>query len=240
MTNKVRREWIPFLTAPSYSAKWWRTKVGGGVSPCIAGEPNYCADKHSSLSNCVGWAWGRIAMAEDDPSCKIGCWKGNGFPCNAENWLDASMSQGYERGSEPVLGAVAVWRHKSGEWGHVAVVEELNTNGTWKGSESAWGGTAFKVTTYPYSGYKKNYVFIGYILPKYDFYIRKDEELKVGDIVEIVSTGNGSAYGTVNTAYGIGYIRRILRIYEGLPYPYRVGNDSGTTGFYKADALRKI
>ena len=65
-------------------------------------------------------------------------------------------------------------------------------------------------------------------------------ELQVGDTVKIIGTGNGSSMGNSNTAYGIGYIRQILDIYEGRPYPYQVGNNSGTTGFYKAEALEKM
>ena len=63
--------------------------------------------------------------------------------------------------------------------------------------------------------------------------------LNVGDTVKIIGTGNGSSYGTSNTAYGLGWTRQILGIYEGRPYPYRVGNSKGTTGFYKASALQK-
>lgn len=63
--------------------------------------------------------------------------------------------------------------------------------------------------------------------------------LQVGDKVKIVGTGNGSSYGTSNTAYGIGWERQILKIWEGRSYPYQVGNNSGTTGFYKAEALQK-
>lgn len=65
-------------------------------------------------------------------------------------------------------------------------------------------------------------------------------ELNVGDAVEIVGTGNGSAYGGSNTAYGIGWKRQILKIWNGKPYPYQVGNNTGTTGFYKKEALKKI
>ena len=64
--------------------------------------------------------------------------------------------------------------------------------------------------------------------------------LQVGDKVKIVGTGNGSSYGDSNTAYGIGWTRQILRIWDGRPYPYQVGNSTGTTGFYKAEALQKI
>ena len=68
----------------------------------------------------------------------------------------------------------------------------------------------------------------------------KPAELKVGDKVKIVGTGNGSSYGGSNTAWGIGWTRQILKIWNGRPYPYQVGNSSGTTGFYKAEALKKI
>lgn len=64
-------------------------------------------------------------------------------------------------------------------------------------------------------------------------------KLNVGDTVKIVGTGNGSSYGKSNTAYGIGWTRKILKIWSGRPYPYQVGNSTGTTGFYKAEALQK-
>ena len=64
-------------------------------------------------------------------------------------------------------------------------------------------------------------------------------ELKVGDIVKIIATGNGSSYGDSNVAYGIGWTKRILRIYEGRPYPYQVGDEKSTIGFYKKSALEK-
>ena len=63
--------------------------------------------------------------------------------------------------------------------------------------------------------------------------------LQVGDTVVIVGTGNGSSYGDSNTAYGIGWTRQILRIWSGRSFPYQVGNSSGTTGFYRAEALQK-
>lgn len=68
---------------------------------------------------------------------------------------------------------------------------------------------------------------------------KPDIGLHVGDTVKIIGTGNGSSYGTSNTAYGIGWTRQILKIWEGRAYPYQVGNGSGTTGFYKAEALQK-
>lgn len=63
--------------------------------------------------------------------------------------------------------------------------------------------------------------------------------LSVGDTIEIIGTGNGSSYGTSNTAYGIGWTRQILKIWDGRSYPYQVGNSTGTTGFYRAEALKR-
>ena len=67
----------------------------------------------------------------------------------------------------------------------------------------------------------------------------KTNELKVGDKVLIVNTGNSQANGKGRTAYGIGWKREILKIYSNQPYPYQVGNKSGTTGFYKKGSVKK-
>ena len=64
--------------------------------------------------------------------------------------------------------------------------------------------------------------------------------LQVGDRVKITGTGNGSSYGDSNTAYGIGWERQILKIWSGRPFPYQVGNSTGTTGFYKESSLQKL
>lgn len=64
--------------------------------------------------------------------------------------------------------------------------------------------------------------------------------LQVGDRVKITGTGNGSSYGDSNTAYGIGWERQILKIWSGRPFPYQVGNSTGTTGFYKETSLQKL
>lgn len=67
-----------------------------------------------------------------------------------------------------------------------------------------------------------------------------DKTLHVGDKVKITGTGNGSSYGDSNTAYGIGWERQILKIWSGRPFPYQVGNSTGTTGFYKESSLQKL
>ena len=64
--------------------------------------------------------------------------------------------------------------------------------------------------------------------------------LKVGDKVKITGTGKATCYGEEPTAYGIGWVRIILDIYEKRPYPYQVGDETGTTGFYKEEALERV
>lgn len=64
--------------------------------------------------------------------------------------------------------------------------------------------------------------------------------LKVGDKVKIIGYGKAQANGGGKTAGGIGWTRYIKKIYTGQPYPYQVGNGTGTTGFYKDSALKKI
>lgn len=67
-----------------------------------------------------------------------------------------------------------------------------------------------------------------------------NNDFKIGDTVKIIKSGKASSNGSGATAYGIGWRRQILKIYNDREYPYQVGNSSGTTGFYKKDALEKI
>ena len=64
--------------------------------------------------------------------------------------------------------------------------------------------------------------------------------LSVGDTVKIVGYGKASADGSGATAGGIGWTRQILKIYNGQPYPYMVGNNTGVTGFYPESSLQKL
>lgn len=74
----------------------------------------------------------------------------------------------------------------------------------------------------------------------------KEDELKAsnglnkGNKVKIIGVGKESANGTGKNAYGIGWQRRILEVHTGAKYPYEVGNNKGTTGFYQANDLEKI
>ena len=86
---------------------------------------------------------------------------------NAENWFN--YNDGYSRGQTPKVGAVICWRKGKANYsadgaGHVAVVEQVNADGSIVTSNSNWKGTNFYTKTFkpPYS-LGGTYVFQGFI-----------------------------------------------------------------------------
>ena len=112
------------------------------------------------LPNCTCYAWGRfweVADAAHDYSNRPNLSTGN-----AEDWW-GHTSDGYERGQEPALGAIACYRdgNFSGD-GHVCVVEEIDTvNNRCLVSESAYNGYYFRATHY--ISMNGNYGYGGYV-----------------------------------------------------------------------------
>lgn len=107
-----------------------------------AGNPYYCRDKYAVgiipgspldagcdvLANCVGYAAGRF-----NEILGRGCFVYWQYAPNPDQWIAAAKEYGLRIGSEPELGAVAVWRH------HVAIVEEIHADGSITTSESGYG-----------------------------------------------------------------------------------------------------
>lgn len=245
---------------PEAGNKFYNNGNNGGWSWCINGKPT---DKGCNvLANCVGYACGRFNEIIGKMQYKTLC-------CNAENFVEAAKKAGLTVVNYPTLGGIMVWQKGatlsgSDGAGHVAIVERIDGPNKIYTSESGYGGTAF------WNQYRNNdnnrwqmasgYKFRGCIInpaigdvhwveptpeppkpePTPTPKPTPSTELKVGDKVKIIGKGNGDSYGTSNTAYGIGWTREILKIYTGRKYPYRVGNHTGTTGFYKADALQKL
>lgn len=245
MTNS--KIFKPRLVRPDSSNPYYTRRASGGYSYCIPGNPE--AWKGSVLSNCVGYAWGRVAELEENKQCTIGVpesriAKNNYAPRSAAAWM--LSTNGRQTGMTPKLGAVAVWKHVSKNTGHVAVVEEVHEGGSWLSSESAYGGFTFKNKKYNSNSFISGYKFLGFIYNVIDFQPEPEpeppvpEELNVGDTVKIIATGKATSYGENPTAYGIGWTRQIKKIYKGRAYPYQVGNKTGTTGFYKRSALKKL
>jgi len=144
----------PRLTAPSTTDKNWIHYTKGGYNYCILISGKSC------LPNCVGYAWGRWReILGKKPKLSLG---------NAENWWN--YNDGYKRGQEPKLGAIACWRKgRAGDpsdgAGHVAPLETIDpVDGSVTFSNSSYGGTRFWLCQLrkPYY-FGKNYVFQGYI-----------------------------------------------------------------------------
>ena len=118
------------------------------------------------LPNCTCYAWGRfweISDTDHDYSNRPNLSTGN-----AEDWW--GYNDGYERGQEPQLGAVICFADGpfSGD-GHVAVVEQINEDGSIVTSNSAWGGSYFYTETLQPPNYlpAAGYVFQGFIYNPY-------------------------------------------------------------------------
>lgn len=98
------------------------------------------------MPNCTCYAWGRfweIGDPNDDGSNKpVNLPTGNGG-----QWFPQAVSDGfYQTGQTPQLGAVICFSDNNGGSGHVAIVEEIATDGTITCSNSAWQGTFFFLT----------------------------------------------------------------------------------------------
>ena len=106
--------YVPRLTIPATDDKNYLKSGYGGYNPCILGNPLYAPG--STLSNCVGYAWGRWR--------EILGYNHNLSTGNGGTWY-ANTGDGYQRSTTtPRLGCVACWGG-SGVDGHVAIIEEI-------------------------------------------------------------------------------------------------------------------
>lgn len=119
------------------------------------------------MPNCTAYAWGRFwEESNDDPSSMNN--KPTELPVydGGEWWDDAVESGYYQTGQTPRLGAVICFYDNNGGSGHVAIVENISSDGTIACSNSAYGGTYFFLTDIsPNSGRYDwdHYTFQGFI-----------------------------------------------------------------------------
>ena len=109
------------------------------------------------MPNCTCYAWGRFyELTNQYPKLST---------ANAKNWY--LKNDGYQRGKNPKLGAIACWN--SNDAGHVAVVEEIFADGSFNCSNSAWSGSNFYMKRiyppYNFNGFK----FQGFIYNPINF-----------------------------------------------------------------------
>lgn len=118
------------------------------------------------LPNCTCYAFGRFweLLGGSKPTLSLR---------NAESWW--KENDGYKRGQTPKLGAVICWRKgvvgvEEDGAGHVAIVEQINADGSIVTSNSAWKGALFYTQTLkpPYA-LGGTYVLQGFIYPPKEF-----------------------------------------------------------------------
>ena len=115
---------------PTETNLYYIKTTKGGYNKCIQIKSN-----GSVLPNCTGYAWGRFM------ECQPNVHNCNLSRANAELWYP-NVSDGYQRGNTPKLGAVICW-HSTKSGGHVAIVEHIYDNGDIQTSNSAYGGRRF-------------------------------------------------------------------------------------------------
>lgn len=136
----------PRLTAPAHSGYYG---VRNDYNP-FSVNPN-------TNGNCVWYAWGRAYEI-------LGSRPNIDTYGNACSWYSNNIRRGgYAYGSTPKLGAVACWSGGSQGYGHVAVVEQINDDGTITISESSYSYFPFNVRRINKNGYYPGLRFDGYI-----------------------------------------------------------------------------
>ena len=107
--------------------------------------------------NCTWYAWGRAWELTSNKPIQAN------FIGNAYEWWEANKKSGkYQYGSEPRVGAIAVWRADlpgSGNCGHVAVVEKIEGDKIYI-SESMWHGGCFSYQEIYSTEYLYGYIYL--------------------------------------------------------------------------------
>lgn len=125
------------LTKPEAGNPYYNRIASGGYSGAIQGSP-VCSGC-DVLANCVGYAAGRFNEIIGKEKMQY-----LQYPPDAEDFIDVAKQQGLKTGTEPQVGAIIVWA-KGDTWnpsdgsGHVAVVEEVRSDGSIITSESGYG-----------------------------------------------------------------------------------------------------
>lgn len=178
--------YVPRLTAPEAGNPYWTSTRAGGYNGQIvpADYGSLSAWSNSVLANCTGYVHGRWMELGGVTSEIYGLSNGNA----AEYWGHAD---GLERGQTPRLGAIACYSGGLyGGAGHVAVVEQINPDGSLVFSQSDYGLDIFATPTVPAGSYNpwsaSGLVFQGFI---YHPAIKPEQTYKI-----TVKNGNASKY----------------------------------------------
>lgn len=216
--------YTPRLTIPERGNPYYNTRSNGGYSNAIVGKPT--EQGLNVLRNCVGYAYGRFN--------EIGNYGYMKYlkPVNAEQFIIAveKYHQDLEIGMTPKLGSCMVWSQGSTGTGndgagHVAIVEQINADGTIVTSESGYNAKrAFWTQTRNNNDGRwqqgNKYNFLGFIynpavadLPEPTYYI-----VKKGDTLTKISKMFGVAVGKIAVANNITNVN-LIRVGQRLIIP---------------------
>lgn len=143
-------KFVPRLTMPESGNPYYNKVQDGGYSECIYGSPTQPGCK--VLSNCSGYAAGRFAE-----EMKQGYMSYYKHAPNAEQFWDQAPTYHLRTGSTPKLGAIICWEGLGSRAGHVAVVEQINADGSIVTSESGYNAKKPFWTTKRYKGTNGNW-----------------------------------------------------------------------------------
>ena len=148
----------PRLTIPEKGNPYYNRKPEGyGTS--IQGYPLQTG--LTCLSNCVGYAAARF-----NEIGQWNCWKYFNYPPNAEDFWTRETN--LKHCDKPALGAIIVWEGVGSRAGHLAVVEQINSDGSIITSESGYGAakpfwTQRRTNSNGNWGAGSDYKFLGFI-----------------------------------------------------------------------------
>lgn len=155
--------YTPRFTQPESGNPYWTGTAYGGYNRQIipADYGSLSAWYGSVLANCTGYVHGRWMELGGVTSEVYGISNGN-----ASTYF--SHNDGYERGQTPRLGAIACYSGGLyGGAGHVAIVEQINADGSCVVSMSDYGLSIFSTATLPSGTYNPwsniGLVFNGFI-----------------------------------------------------------------------------
>ena len=144
------------LTMPESGDPAYTRTAYGGYNRQIDGSPQPWAG--SVLANCTGYVHGRWIEIAGHTADDFGISNGN-----ANTYW--SHSDSYTRSQTPAVGAIVCY---NGQYGHVAIVERVNSDGSILVSQSNYGGTVFETLTLrPPSYAQYGVTFQGFILNPY-------------------------------------------------------------------------
>lgn len=160
--------WKTYIEQTSFTPRLDDSGMQGNIHWYSNGNPFYASGY--GMPNCTCYAYGR-AWEQLDPT-NTGANNPTGLPTSdgGQWWIDINNTHNYQTGQIPALGSIICFSDNNGGSGHVAVVEEIASDGTITCSNSAWRGTYFFLTYItPVNGHYdwSHYTFQGFIYIPY-------------------------------------------------------------------------